>query len=178
LLASSDQYFSANFQLLRKECVEPGVNQMKPRRLPVDAILITVPSGIGKHVGHSSRRNNNWVKQLSHLGQVACVDSHPTSMPGHYSIENLLDQLLSSTRAKIDEVKVKYPARPIILIGWNVGAGIAVQAALMESVHSVICLGFPISTLAGNFKCTFWARLTSLFIKKFGLFNHYILMMK
>lgn len=124
---------------------------MKPRRLPLDAILITVPSGIGKHVGHSSRRNNNWVKQLSHLGQVACVDSHPTSMPGHYSIENLLDQLLSSTRAKIDEVKVKYPARPIILIGWNVGAGIAVQAALMESVHSVICLGFPISTLAGNF---------------------------
>jgi hypothetical protein len=140
------------FQLLRKECVEPGVNQMKPRRLPLDAILITVPSGIGKHVGHSSRRNNNWVKQLSHLGQVACVDSHPTSMPGHCSIENLLDQLLSSTRAKIDEVKVKYPARPIILIGWNVGAGIAVQAALMESVHSVICLGFPISTLAGNLK--------------------------
>jgi len=130
--------------------VEPGVNQLKPRRLPLDAILITVPSGIGRHVGHVSRRNNNWVKQLSHLGQVACVDTHPSSLAGHCSIENLLDHVLSSTRAKIDEVKVKYPGRPIILIGWNVGAGIAVQAALMESVNAVICLGFPISTLAGK----------------------------
>ncbi|XP_065338932.1 KAT8 regulatory NSL complex subunit 3 [Cloeon dipterum] len=137
-------------RVLKKESVEATANQLKPRRLPLDAILITVPSGIGRHVGHASRRNNNWVKQLSHLGQVACVDAHPTSLPGNSTIENLLEQLLSSTRAKIEEVKAKYPGRPIILIGWNVGAGIAVQAALMETVNAVICLGFPISTLAGR----------------------------
>ncbi|XP_059477401.1 KAT8 regulatory NSL complex subunit 3 [Neocloeon triangulifer] len=137
-------------RILRKDSVETAANQLKPRRLPLDAILITVPSGIGRHVGHASRRNNNWVKQLSHLGQVACVDTRAASLPGHSTVESLLGHLLGSTRAKIEEVKVKYPGRPIVLIGWNVGAGIAVQAALMESVNAVICLGFPISTLAGR----------------------------
>ncbi|KAF4522007.1 hypothetical protein B566_EDAN010856 [Ephemera danica] len=81
---------------------------------------------------------------------VAPVSTLPANLTGQSTVENMLDQLLTLTRAKIEELKTSAPNRPIILIGWHVGAAIACQAALMETVAAVVCMGFPISTLAGR----------------------------
>lgn len=52
---------------------------------------------------------------------------------------------------RVREVKKSghYHDRPIILVGWGTGAAIACQAATMETVGGVVCLGFPMFTLDG-----------------------------
>lgn len=63
---------------------------------------------------------------------------------------NIVDQMLASTRAKIQEVKSDYPSRPIILVGLNSGSAIALQVAQIEHVTSVVCLGFSLLTAEGK----------------------------
>lgn len=41
------------------------------------------------------------------------------------------------------------PNRNIILVGFNAGASIALQVAAVETVNSIICLGFAFNTLHG-----------------------------
>lgn len=53
------------------------------------------------------------------------------------------------TRAKIQEIRNQTPNRHIILAGFNAGAAIALQVALVEQVNSIVCLGFAFNTLFG-----------------------------
>lgn len=53
------------------------------------------------------------------------------------------------TRAKIQEIRNQIPNRHIILAGCNAGAAIALQVALVETVNSIVCLGFAFNTLFG-----------------------------
>lgn len=61
----------------------------------------------------------------------------------------MTEQLVVITRAKIQEIRNQTPNRHIILAGFNAGAAIALQVALVEQVNSVICLGFAFNTLIG-----------------------------
>ncbi|XP_035216576.1 KAT8 regulatory NSL complex subunit 3-like [Stegodyphus dumicola] len=66
------------------------------------------------------------------------------------TIEDCIDEIVISVRNKVAEMKNQYPDRPIILLGWTVGALIACHVALHESVSSVICLGFPLTGVNGS----------------------------
>lgn len=61
----------------------------------------------------------------------------------------MTEQLIVMARAKIQEIRLQTPNRHIILVGFNAGAALALQIAYVESVNSVICLGFAYNTLYG-----------------------------
>lgn len=61
----------------------------------------------------------------------------------------MTEQLITMTRAKIQAIRNHTPNRHVILVGFNAGAALALQIALVESVNSVICLGFAFNTLYG-----------------------------
>lgn len=65
------------------------------------------------------------------------------------TLEDITEQLVAITRAKIQEIRSKMPKRNIILIGFGAGASIALQVATVEAVNSIICLGFAFNTLHG-----------------------------
>lgn len=64
-------------------------------------------------------------------------------------IDQVTEHLVAMTRAKIQEVRNQTPNRHIILAGFNAGAAIALQVALVEPVNSIVCLGFAFNTLNG-----------------------------
>lgn len=61
----------------------------------------------------------------------------------------MTEQLVAVTRAKIQEIRNQASNRHIILAGFNAGAAIALQVALVEPVNSIVCLGFGFNTLIG-----------------------------
>lgn len=61
----------------------------------------------------------------------------------------MTEQLVAMTRAKIQEIRNQSPNRHIILAGFNAGAALALQVALVEPVNSIICFGFAFNTLLG-----------------------------
>lgn len=61
----------------------------------------------------------------------------------------MTEQLIGITRAKIQAIRNKTPNRHIILAGFNGGAALTLQVALVEPVNSIICLGFAFNTLYG-----------------------------
>ena len=51
---------------------------------------------------------------------------------------------------KVREIKHSGEAsRPVVLLGWGVGAAIAAHVAGIEKLAGLVCLGFPVATLAG-----------------------------
>lgn len=63
--------------------------------------------------------------------------------------QSCLEQLITSTKSKISEIKAEHPRRPIILVGWRSGASLACQIAVSELVTAVVCLGFSMNTVEG-----------------------------
>lgn len=63
--------------------------------------------------------------------------------------QSYLAQMITVTKSKLAEVKVEYPRRPVILIGWRAGASLACQVAVTEAVTAVVCLGFSANTVEG-----------------------------
>lgn len=63
---------------------------------------------------------------------------------------NCTEQMLAAARARIQEVQAEYSGRPIILVGFNAGASVALQAAQLERVFAVVCLGFSVLTAEGK----------------------------
>ncbi|KAG8176855.1 hypothetical protein JTE90_027159 [Oedothorax gibbosus] len=59
----------------------------------------------------------------------------------------------SVTQSIVDRcivTKNHYPNRPLILLGWTLGALLACHIALQEPVDGVICLGFPLTGVNGS----------------------------
>lgn len=61
----------------------------------------------------------------------------------------MTEQLVALARAKIQKIRCQTPNRHVILVGFNAGAAVALQVALVEPVNSIICLGFAFNTLYG-----------------------------
>lgn len=56
---------------------------------------------------------------------------------------------MALTRARIQAIRNEKPVSNIVLVGFNAGAAIALQVAIVEPVSSVICLGFAFNTMNG-----------------------------
>ncbi|XP_076464007.1 uncharacterized protein LOC143296109 [Babylonia areolata] len=124
----------------------PNVSKKK---LPGNPLLLIAPSGPtqsgSSHTGHA-KRLKFWQVHLNSLGKTIL-----TNMSGGsgVSVVLCLEQMIGALRTKVLEQKSHHPGRPIILVGWNVGALVACHVSLVESVNAVVCLGFPFTGLHG-----------------------------
>ena len=65
------------------------------------------------------------------------------------SLQIIVEQTVSVTRTKIQELKAENPDRRLILVGLNSAAAVAMQVALVEQVSGVVCFGFSYNTVHG-----------------------------
>ncbi|XP_055611932.1 KAT8 regulatory NSL complex subunit 3-like [Uranotaenia lowii] len=120
----------------------------KNRKLPGQPFIMVVPSG--PNMNTTSSRLQKWYALFATMASVI-----PILMPHHgqavnkQSLQTVSEQLVAVTRAKIQEVRQEAPNRPIILVGFNAGAALAIQIGLVEPVNSVVCLGFAYNTVNG-----------------------------
>ncbi|EAT39395.1 AAEL008806-PA [Aedes aegypti] len=120
----------------------------KNRKLPGQPYIVVVPSG--PNMTSPSTRLQKWFSLFATMASVI-----PITMPSQgnavmkQSIQNVSEQMVAVTRAKIQEVRQEAPNRPIILVGFNAGAALAVQIGLVEAVSCIVCLGFAYNTVNG-----------------------------
>lgn len=144
--------------LLRRpwDPVAPFLSQHKPKRLPGSPLLVVCPGGPRPSQGWGSwgglPRGKLWTSQLSVLGKLVSVNPVTPASP-QASLTQVLEAMVAAVRAKLLELKSHFSSRPIILIGWMVGALVACQVSLLESVTAVVCLGFPLVGLNGSRVC-------------------------
>lgn len=138
------------FQLLKRpwDPVAHSLSQDKPKKLPGNPIIVVVPSSPCNPI--HMKRHSKWLNLLSNLGAVHTVYSNIGPSSYRLTVTNALDQMLTATRAKIQEVKSEHPNRPIVLAGFNAGASLALQVAHIEAVLCVLCLGFSLLTAEGK----------------------------
>lgn len=137
-------------KLLLKKPWDPastGLTCYKPRRLPGNPLIVIVPPyGQNGNSTDQSRKVQRWLPYLSQIGNVIPVTTNNVTSSKITAITSL-EYMLSSTRAKLSELKSDYVGRPIILFGLNSGSALACQVALVDQVAAVICMGFPLNTV-------------------------------
>ncbi|OQR79194.1 KAT8 regulatory NSL complex subunit 3-like [Tropilaelaps mercedesae] len=118
----------------------------RPKKLPGPPVFIVVPSGLTQNPHFA--RVKFWYNHLAHLGKLITIPIPIVNEPS-VTVAKQLEVTVNAVKSKIGEVKAAFPQRPIILVGWNSGALVALQTSLIESVSAVVCMGFPMTGLQG-----------------------------
>eukprot|EP00094_Tigriopus_californicus_P000039 TCALIF_00039-PA protein Name:"Similar to Kansl3 KAT8 regulatory NSL complex subunit 3 (Mus musculus)" AED:0.34 eAED:0.40 QI:0/0/0/0.5/1/1/8/0/1090 len=156
-----DQYGSCTkegFRLLMKRKWDPTVAEYlhapKIKKLPNNPFIILTPSAPQDNSQLSSRAQM-WTKMLMTVGKLVTI-TLPTLKEADSAevqkteISRFIQRVVSVTITRIRDIKRSgHQDRPIFLFGWGVAAAINCQIASMETVSGCVCLGFPLSTLAG-----------------------------
>lgn len=72
------------------------------------------------------------------LGLTIVVNSHLGVNSTRMTMVAALEQLVQASRAKIQEVRMDHPGRPIVLIGFNSGAALACQVSDKKNFLSIV----------------------------------------
>lgn len=131
-----------------KSSWEPCVSH-KIRKLPGQAIIVIVPSS--PIMTAPSNRLKRWYMLLATMSNVVPiqVNLHVGSVEKQ-SVQSITEHMIAISRAKIQEIRNEVENRQIILVGFNAGAALALQVALVEQVNSVVCMGFAYHTMNGT----------------------------
>ncbi|GFT42806.1 KAT8 regulatory NSL complex subunit 3 [Nephila pilipes] len=143
----------AVIQIMKKpwDPVLPVLNQNKPKKLPGNPIILICPSAPNQNLMTiQSSRLRFWHNSLCSMCKVMNIPMYSEDDKDSLTIEGYLEQMILSIRNKVTELKNHYPNRPLILLGWTIGALIACHIALQEPVDGVICLGFPLTGVNGS----------------------------
>lgn len=126
---------------------EPQV-AYKNRKLPNSPFIVIVPSEPA--VTQTSGRMQQWLTLFTTMSAVVPIQVPVSgSMVKNQTLQSVTEQLLFATRAKLQEIRNEAPERPIILVGFNAGAALALQVGQVEHVNCIITLGFAYNTLNG-----------------------------
>lgn len=130
-----------------KKAWEPCVVH-KNRKLPGQAIIVIVPAS--PVMAAPSARIQRWYSLFATMANVVPIQMNINgTIMVKQSLASVTEQMIIITRAKIQEIRAEVPTRQIILVGFNAGAALALQVALVETVNSVVCVGFAYNTANG-----------------------------
>uniref|UniRef100_A0A7G3ANA9 Putative kat8 regulatory nsl complex subunit 3 isoform x2 n=1 Tax=Lutzomyia longipalpis TaxID=7200 RepID=A0A7G3ANA9_LUTLO len=134
-----------------KEPWEPKINH-KNRKLPNQPIIIILPNG--PSVSPASNRMQKWFALFATMGSVVPIAIHAGGVAiQKQNMQTVVEQLVTVSRAKIQDIRAESPGRPIILVGFNSGAALALQIGVLESASSIVCMGFAYNTMQGIRGC-------------------------
>lgn len=66
------------------------------------------------------------------------------------TMTNCVDQMFVMTRNKIQDIRIDFPGKHLILAGFGFGASLALQLAQVEQVLCVLSIGFSLFTADGR----------------------------
>uniref|UniRef100_A0A6B2EA73 Putative kat8 regulatory nsl complex subunit 3 isoform x4 n=1 Tax=Phlebotomus kandelakii TaxID=1109342 RepID=A0A6B2EA73_9DIPT len=134
-----------------KDPWEPKINH-KNRKLPNQPIIIILPNG--PSVSPASNRMQKWFALFATMGSVVPIAIHAGGVAiQKQGMQTVVEQLVSVSRAKIQDIRAESPGRPIILVGFNSGAALALQIGALEPASSIVCMGFAYNTMQGVRGC-------------------------
>ena len=142
--------------LLLRRPWDPAASSITSRRLarlPGNPILIVAPPGPDNRDGKTiSKRMRMWNTQLGCLGKVIVINMPPprSESAARTGVNFYLHQMVTATLSKVREIRNSSEGRPVVLLGWGPGAAIAAHVSSIEKLGGLVCLGFPVSTLAGT----------------------------
>ena len=120
----------------------------KNRKLPGQPFIVVVPSG--PNMGSPSTRLQKWYSLFATMASVIPITMPPQGSTGvKHTVQSVAEQMVAVTRTKIQDVRQEAPNWPIIQVGFNAGAALAMQVGLVETVSCIVCLGFAYNTVNG-----------------------------
>lgn len=120
----------------------------KYRKLPGQPLIVIVPSV--PRLSAASPRTQKLLPLFATMAAVLPIQlSSNTILAQKQHLQSIAEQMISTTRTKIQELRLENPDRRLILVGCNSGASLALQVALVEQVSGVVCFGFSYNTVHG-----------------------------
>lgn len=140
-----DWHSKRNGRAVVNDC---DIVNLQNRKLPGQAVIVIVPSG--PVMCTPTTRMQRWYSLFATMANVVPVQMNLSGgQLANLPLTSVTEQMIAVSRAKLHEIRQEAPNRHIVLVGFNAGAAIALQVALVETVNSVVCMGFAYNTFNG-----------------------------
>lgn len=138
-------------KLLEKpnDFTEEVVYSLPLSSFPSPTICLIIP---GLDLLNHRQRISFWQKNLSQIGSVFLSSFIDFQHRNDFSYVQLAYE---DVLKKFHEIRQSFPNHKILFLGWNVGCVIALKAALVCPIATIVCLGLPWISLSDESKNDF-----------------------